>query len=650
MLTPHQGSNSLRFALLGPVRAWRNDRQIDLGSTRQRAVLARLLLSAGQPRGASEIILAVWGEKLPGNPRNLVHKYVGGLRRALEPGTEISRTSNLLPLGDNGYVLHVDREQVDLNLFTRAAAEGAALVDVDLSAACARLDVALGLWRGEAFGNLPGPYFAAERKRLAEQRTAVAEDRIAIDIVLGRHAKAVTELAGLLRENPLREHLSALLMLALFMSGRQAEALRAFQECRHRLVAELGIEPAREVQEVHRQILAGKPVRRIALSSGQEIEVQGPGVSREKSGRRPRACEGSPTPHRRGEVPQFTLGPDTRDFIGREREASRIGALLSEPAEAPIVVITGMAGVGKSALATRLANLLAHRFPDGRLCLNLRGMTANPLGREAALRRLLQQLGREFEPTATADELEELFRNAIRGRVLTVLDDVADERQVRPLLGGDATLITSRRRLTGLEGAHIVELTPLDVADSMKMLRRIAGPDRTVVGKSEHARRLLECTDGLPLALRIVGARLLARPHWSLGQVLDLLADPERRLAELIHNDLEVRASLAVTFHRLSTRGKEALLRLGAQDRDTFTLPEAAVALGLKEIEAVETVEELVDLRLVRVDEAYTPSRPTYCLRGLTRLFARSEGAGRQRLRVAPPYVPSPRAMTSVGS
>ncbi|GGO96036.1 AfsR/SARP family transcriptional regulator [Wenjunlia tyrosinilytica] len=624
MISSQLTTTSLRFEILGPVRAWRDGEEVDLGPARQRAVLARLLLSTGQPQTIPDIIAAVWGDELPGNPRNLVHKYVGGLRRALEPATTTSRTSQLLPLNANGYMLRADRRQVDLDNFTRTVSEGITLADIDLATARDRYNTAIGLWQGEAFGQLSGEFFAAERHRLAERLLTAHEDRIAIDLALGGHAEAAIEVTALLTGNPLREHLSVLLMTALYLSGRQADALRVFHDYRRNLVSELGIEPAQELQRVHRQILAGQPVRQITLSTGKTIEPAGRSSARADIGGAGRASK--------RHNPLCHLGPDISDFTGRERQVTEICSILAEPGDTPpVVVITGMAGVGKSALAIRAAHLMKSRFPGGQFYLNLRGMTSDPVQPAQAFQRLLRLLGSDgSEQVYTDDELGELYRTAVRGRMLTVLDDAADERQVRPLLSGAPTLITSRRRLAGLHGARIIELDTMAAEDALRMLSQIIGSDRTGADPRAAA-RILDHTEGLPLALRIAGARLVARPHWTLGQFADRLGDRERRLAELAHSDLEVRMALAATLHHLSQESTQAFLNLAAHGAHTFTAADAAGILGTDELEAADIIEELVDLRLVHVEHGQGTGRLAYRLRDLVRLFACGQAAAHQR-------------------
>jgi DNA-binding SARP family transcriptional activator len=640
----NQTSGSLYFQVLGPVRAWCDGDEIDVGSARQRAVLARLLLPTEQPHPIPEIIDAVWGEDLPGDPRNLVHKYVGGLRRALDPGNAASRTSALLPLTANGYALQINRSQVDLEMFTRKVAGAMALCDSqfprdsellrdgELPEARNQLNGALGLWQGPAFGQLSGEFFAVERKRLTERQLTVIEDRIGIDIAMGQHTEAAADLVSSLFENPLREHLSALLMIALYRSGRQADSLGIFQDCRRRLINDLGIEPGQELQRVHQQILAGEPVRSLRLSSGADIAPIGLNSS---SGGVPAEADNGGTSVLAGVISapeqRSYLKPDINDFSGREREVRRICAILVEPAAAPpVVVITGMAGIGKTALAMRIANLMKSQFPAGQLYLNVRGMSSHPVEPAEALVRLLRMLeAKGVEQARTEDELAEIYRIALCGRLLTILDDVSDERQVRPLLAGSnssATLITSRLRLSGLQGAHLIELDTLEPGDALKMLSRILGPERLSVNREAGA-RILHFAEGLPLAVRIAGARLLARPHLALGKFADRLADEDRRLEELSHNDLEVGGSLASTFSYLGPHSTDAFLLLGSRQEQDFTAASAAAALGVPEKMAEDIIEQLVDVQLVHVVDIEQVEQPRYRLKELVRLFARSQVA-----------------------
>lgn len=644
---PGYPEGELQFGLLGPVQVWRGDREVDLGSGRQRAVLACLLMPSGQPHSTSEIIDAVWGAALPGHPRNLVHKYVGGLRRTLEPTAGPSRTSDILPLTGDGYTLNANPDAVDLQMFTQAVSSGLALLDTGLEIARDRLRTALELWRGTAFGQLSSEFFDVERRRLAECRLAALEDRISIDLALGRHTAVTAELVGLISENPLHEHLPALLMIALYGAGRQADALAVFHDCRQRLVTEIGIEPGEELRRLHAQILASDRICDIPLSRGDSVTPIPQSVTVVPAAYRPAAnpSQDSPPQTLPSASHQFLIKPDIGDFVGREAEIARVRAVLADATVAsPIVVITGMAGVGKSTLAMRIANLMTSSFPAGQLHLNFRGMSAGPVEPTEALVRLLRALQvPDVDRASTDHELSEMYRTALPAAVLAVFDDVSDESQVRPLLtwGTDsATLVTSRLRLAGLEGAHIVEIGSLDQDDALAMLGRIIGPQR-LADDLPGAHRIVRFAEGLPLALRIAGARLAARPHWTLSQFADRLANECRRLDEFTYNDLALQASLASTFHHLGADGRDALILLGSMNEQSVTAASASFALGMAEDVTEDILDRLADLHLVQAHGSERGGRPRYQMTGLVRTFARGLAQpGRRRRRPTPARSP----------
>ncbi|SBT48081.1 AfsR/SARP family transcriptional regulator [Micromonospora auratinigra] len=253
-------SEALRFEILGPQRAWLGDRALDLGPSKQRAVLAVLLLSAGRPVPTAQIVEAVWPEDPPANGPNVVQKHVAGLRRVLEPERSPRTPGRLLALTDAGYVLRVDPTAVDAVRFEqgvrraeRARAEGRT------ADAVAELKAALELWHGEPFGGFSGALLEAARHRLTETRATALETRAELELELGRHRELVGELVRLVAEYPLRERLRQQLMLALHRSDRQAEALAAYREFAGLLRDEFGIEPGEVLQDLHRRMLRADP-------------------------------------------------------------------------------------------------------------------------------------------------------------------------------------------------------------------------------------------------------------------------------------------------------------------------------------------------------------------------------------------------------
>ncbi|MFI6318150.1 BTAD domain-containing putative transcriptional regulator [Nonomuraea sp. NPDC050556] len=446
-----------------------------------------------------------------------------------------------------GYAVVVRPGELDVERFEELVADG-------------KLKEALALWRGPALDGFDFLY--GERQRLEERRLAVHELHMEAELAAGEHARAVPELTALVTAHPLRERFRAQLMLALYRSGRQAAALQVYSETRALLVAELGIEPGTELRELERMILSEETVP--------------------------------------GELPL-----DIADFTGRDAE---VAGLVDDLRRGGLLAISGRPGVGKSALAVHVA----HRtdFPDGQLFASLKGA---PPGR--VLARFLRALG--VEGTAIPDGVEEraaLFRSRLSGRrVLVVLDDAADEGQVRPLVPGNAgcaVLVTSRRRLSGLEGARHAEIEVFEPEWAVDLLAGIAGAAR-VRAEPEAAAEIVRLCGRLPLAVRIAAARLAARPLWSLSRFAVLLSDERRRLSELAVGDLEVRASLALSREGLSRDARAAFPLLALLDQPWIP------AFAAHAVCPPGVVEELVDARLL--DEV---AEDRYHFHDLTRLYA----------------------------
>jgi DNA-binding SARP family transcriptional activator len=259
---------ALRFEILGPVRAWRGDRELDLGPGKQRAVLAVLLLNANRPVATSRIVDAVWGDGPPENGANVVQKYVAGLRRVLDPDRSPRTSGQLLTLTDAGYTLHVRPGSLDADVFQEWVRQAQrARADGSFAQAADTLRGALSMWRSQPLAGVSGPSFEAARERLAESRAAALETWAQNELDLGHHAEVVPELVRLVAELPLREHLRYLLILALYQLGRQAEALAAYRDARAFLVEEFGAEPGEPLQQLHRRILQADPALAPAMAT-----------------------------------------------------------------------------------------------------------------------------------------------------------------------------------------------------------------------------------------------------------------------------------------------------------------------------------------------------------------------------------------------
>ncbi|GAA4767797.1 BTAD domain-containing putative transcriptional regulator [Streptomyces sanyensis] len=525
------GAPPLRIELLGPVRAWRQGREIPLGPPKQRAVLCLLACRADEFVAVETIVDALWGSDVPQTAVNGVHTYVAGLRRVLEPGRGRREGGALLTSESGGYRLRIDAGEVDAVLFAQHRTTARRLRgDGDLDGALRWHEAALGLWHGAAYSGVPGPFAARERRRLADLRLTTVEEWAEDLLEAGRHGEAVTELFEAVAEEPLRERLRWLLMLGLYRSGRQAHALAVYAETRRMMSRELGIEPGFELRTLHQQILAGSP--ELAPSGGPSGAPAATATGAPQEAPRPPADarrapaadrEGPSAPLAAGMPRPLQLPPLARGFVGREAELSWLEGRLRDTASAqgsatPIAVVDGPAGVGKSAFVLKLAHRLLDRYPDGQLYVDLDAPPDPweghpPRCASEALRRLLGTLG--VEPARIPPDLASraaLYRSVLSGRrMLVVLDGVAEADQLRPLVprGSSCVLATSRERLTGLavrDGAHMITLGPLSDSESAQLLRSLTRSG-LVEGQAATS-RLVRLCKGLPMPLREAAVRL----------------------------------------------------------------------------------------------------------------------------------------------
>ncbi|MFF4521471.1 AfsR/SARP family transcriptional regulator [Streptomyces bluensis] len=590
----------LEYRLLGPVEAYRDGVPLRLGGPKPRALLAVLLLRAGQVVPADALVDAIWGAEPPDTARALVQSYVSALRRALPEGA-----GEAIETRAPGYVLRPGAGRVDLVRFEELTAEGRrAAAGGDHRAAARALREALALWRGPALGGVGGA-LRGEALRLEEARQTALEERIAAELeIAGQEADLATELTALVAAHPTRERLRGQLMLALYRLGRQADALAVYGEGRAVLADELGIDPGPELNRMHQAVLRADP----GLLPGRRTPAGAP-------------------PARTGAAPPRTvslLPPALGDFTGRETESAEVVAWLTGPrAATPVVVVSGPAGVGKSTLAVQAAHRVADQYPDGQLYAELHGFS-EPVPPGEILGRLLRALG--ADPPEDPAERGDLFRSLVAGRrILLVLDDAGSESQVRPLLPGSAAcgvLVTSRTRLGGLVGARRTDLDVLDGVRGLQLLTRVIGASWGDPREEAAARRIVELCGGLPLALRIAGARLATRRHWTPSMLADRLADEHRRLDELSVGDLEVRAGLGLSYRALDPSARLVLRRLatlGSADVAAWTV--AALA-DVPEDEAEEVLERLVDAQLLDCPGTDQVGQPRYRLHDLVRVYA----------------------------
>jgi DNA-binding SARP family transcriptional activator/tetratricopeptide (TPR) repeat protein len=571
----------MQFRILGTFDVHDRGAAVALGGSRQRAVLAALLLRANETAGIDYLTEAVW-ESPPARPASNLRTYVSGLRQCL--GAE------RLVTGAGGYALVVEPGEVDLAEFERAVAVGDDAVRAgDVVGAADAFGRALGLWRGAPLEGLTaGPLLRAEATRLTELRLAVVERHTRARLDLGQHADLVGELRRLVADHPLREGLWGQLMLALHRSGRRADALNTYRQVYRMLDEQLGVAPGQALRDVHASVLVDEP----------DAE---PGAG-------PR---------------QLPAQPD--HFTGRQDALAELTTLVAvESAVLPVVTVTGNPGVGKTAFAVTAGHRLAAAFPDGQLFVDLRGADQRPRSPEEVLGRFLRDLGVPgVDVPSSAEERAGLFRAKLADRrLLVVLDNAASEEQVRPLLPGSAgccVLITSRRRLTGLDTSKRIRLTALDPADSVRLLDELAG----AVDPAE-ARRIAELCGGLPLALRIVGTKLRSLPHLTAGSLVSRLEDERHRLDELVGGDREVRAGFLLSYEGLDAAERRAFRLLARLPGPDFPVWAAAAALG-SDVRSTELLlDRLVEANLLECGAGAT-GRVRYHFHDLLRLFADEE-------------------------
>jgi DNA-binding SARP family transcriptional activator len=596
------GDDAMQFGVLGPLRVTGGSGEsAAVSAARLRVLLAVLLWRANQPVPVDELAEMVWDGIPPAGAAGAVRALVMRLRRVL--GQPIgARLITRAP----GYVIELSGDELDASRFeTLSNAAGAAVRAGRWAEAAQAAAAALGLWRGTPLADVSSQVLRdAWLPHLEQVRVQALEWRFEADLHEGRHEWLIPELREVSGHHPLRERFRAQLMLALAKAGRQAEALAAYQEARRVLVGELGIEPGPELREMRERILAGGTA--LAASSSA------PGESRPV-------------------VPR-QLPTGVRSFTGRQAELGVLSGLVEQAGQAArdggtvvISAIDGMAGVGKTALAIHAAHRLASKFPDGQMFIDLHGYTEGyqPRTPADALDWLLRALNVSAQqiPQDT-EERAALYRQRLAGtRTLVVLDNAASEAQVRPLLPGSAgclVLVTSRRRLKGLDDAHILSLDVLPPADAIALLRVVAGPERVAADDPVLAEIAGLCGH-LPLALRIAAALLRHRPAWTLEHLARLLRDQRQRISALSDGERDLGAVFDMSYRSLTTALQNLLRSLGLVPGPDIDAYAAAALTGTDPAIAARLLEDLTDHNLL-IQRA--PGR--YRLHDLIRLDARA--------------------------
>ena len=581
MRSPRGVRVAVEFRLLGDLEVRINGDVVDVGHARQRCVLLALLVDANRAVSLDQLAERVWPDRPPQRARGALYNYLSRLRGILAVSDDavVKRQSG-------GYVLTVDPLTVDLHLFQHLTERARAAADDGTAAALfAR---ALGLWRGRLAATLDTPWLDGIRDTMDNRRLAAELDRNDIALRRGDHAVILDDLAARAAELPLDERLAGQHMLALYRCGRQADALGRYQQIRLRLADDLGVDPSPALGRLYHRILTA------------DSALDGPTPPLGESIRQPTAPR--------------QLPPPPRSFTGRVKELAQLDAVLAVAAtsstEVIVAAVSGTAGVGKTALATYWAHRVATRFPDGQLHLDLRGFDpgASAVDPAEALHVLLEALAVAADripaglPARTA-----LFRSLLAGkRVLLLLDNARDAKQIRPLLPGMPgclVVVTSRDQLSSLvamEGARILNLAVLSVREAEDLVAHRIGADR-VAAEPEAVQRIIECCSRLPLALTIVAARAATHPGFSLTALAAELRDATNGLDNFDGGDpaTDVRAVFSWSYRRLGTDAARLFRLLGLHPGPDISAPAAASLAGLPGDRATRLLTELTRAHLL---------------------------------------------------
>ncbi|MGN9807272.1 AfsR/SARP family transcriptional regulator [Micromonospora sp. L32] len=629
----------MRFRLLGPVEVRVAGRAVRTGGPRSQAMLAALLLKANRLVPVSRLVDAAWGDHPPASAEVQVRNRVATARRAMR---EAGLTDDVIDTQGSGYLLRVADDQLDLDVFEALVRQA----DQDApEAAVTSLRQALALWQGPALDGLRTPALAAAAQRLDERRMTVVERCLDLELGLGRYDEVIGSLLELVEAYPWREPLVGRLMRALYLANRQGEALDRFDQLRRRLVEELGVDPTPELVRLRDLILRNDP----SIQPGPDVDPKtpadaGPGPDDGPHGRdaRPDAVQqpalttadagadgaGTATREPAADEPPRTplrmLPAELTDFVGRQSEVAAVLGRLPGRPKVAVVAISGLPGVGKTSLAVRIAHQLGTTFPGAQLYVDLSGHD-QPLSPDVVLGRLLRALGVPGNDVpAELDERAALFRAAVADRPsLVLLDNAASAAQVRPLLPGiDAVvLVTSRRALVDLDGAYQLRLNPLPEAEALRLLAGIVGPER-IAAEPDSASAIVRHCGLLPLAVRIVGARLAVRDLLTLRQAAIQLDELSHRLDHLTRADRSVRAAFQSAYAALDEPARRMLRRLAVLDLDDAPPWLLAVLLD-DEAAAPAAATALIEANLFEVNGPDELGEPRYRIHDLVRAFAR---------------------------
>ena len=569
----------MEYRILGALEVFgRTAARVDLGGERQRKLLAILLLNANLTVAVERLVDELWADP-PSTARRQVYNGTAALRRRLV-GAGFPATTICADAG--GYRVQLGEAVLDADVARRYVAQAdRATADGRHDDAIRLLTAAAALWRGSTLDGLSTPLIEGAAARLDEQRIAVVEKLAELRLAAGEGASLVSDLKEYVARYPLRESLRGTMMLALYRSGRQAEALATFDEGRHRLAEDLGLDPGPDLRRIHAAVLRG---------TGR------PAADRtEQPASTPPVCTSY-------------LPAPLVDFVGRDAgiaSALRAVDAAADDNRAALVVVDGMGGVGKTSFAIHLAHQLAPRYPDGQYFVDLQGFAANqrPVSLAAALESLLRQVG--LPSTLTSSDLRAeaaRLRAALTGRrVLMVVDNVADAtfvEEILPNTPGSLVLVTSRRQLVTLPGAHPVSLRVLPPHEALRLFASACGHHRAVE-EPEASEQVVRLCGYLPLAVRAAGSRLRHRPLWSVADLVEQLRQPTQRLRLLGPQERSVADVLLVSYGRLTEANQRLFRGLGKHAGPYVSARACAAIANIPFPAAEQGLEALADSSLV---------------------------------------------------
>ncbi len=612
---PIEGVIVIALSLLGPPELVIDGRTLHISRPRERTVLCVLAINHNRVAPVEELVDSLWPDSPPETARNQVQICVSRLRRILGQSGGSAEIHTRPP----GYVLDIDPADLDTAEFARLAVAGRQAAEAGrLDESAETLRQALALWRGPAYAGVRSDHVQREASALDEERLGVLEQLMRLDVELGRHEAAVGPLTALAQQHPLREPFAELLMLALYRSGRQAEALDVARHTRTTMLDELGVEPGPSLQHLTTAILQRDP----GLEGGPRASMTPPVTVQRETGPVPRQ-----------------LPRSIEDFTARGSQIAQLARILTDDTDdaddtdggkafaATIVALTGKGGVGKSTLAVRIAHEVAADYPDGQLYADLHG-PGGDVSPDSWCARFLRALGVSGAavPRDGAERLD-LYRSRLAGkRILVVLDGATSEAQVVPLLPTDPTcsaVVTSRVRLVELSGAHQIQVPEFAEAEAAALLTRIVGDERVAAEPAATA-ELVDACGGLPLAVRIAGARLASRSHWRVANLVERLVNRTNALDEFEHRGLALRANVALSFDALDEPAQRLFALSALVETADFPAWVAAALMDTAVADAEDVLADLVDAQLMDTRQ-HAGARVEYRLHELVRLYAREQ-------------------------